>query len=278
MKKPQNELPNTWDGCKKEFLAWLPRVSQSYDQRTIFQDSCRLFSLSIRGAVTTNPTDKESIEEQYNDFLEKYGKNGMEAISHLFALTIQALEISRSDFLGHIYEAINATVKSFGQYFTPDSVARFMARCTIPEEMAKEHKIVTLYDPTSGAGALLIEAAEAFVEFGGRQGDLLVYADDLDATAACIAYVQFSLLGYPAVVRRMDTLALKVYEGPWFTPGYFLHSMPMRRMVERMDEAVAPKEEKTEGVGNVKISKTPQVGLSNNSVNVRELVQQEFNF
>ena len=278
MKRPQNELPDTWDGCKKEFLARLPRVSQSYDQRTIFQDSCRLFSLSIRGSVTTNTTDKESIEEQYNNFLVKYGKNGMEAISHLFALTIQAMEISRSDFLGHIYEAINATVKSFGQYFTPDSVARVMARCTIPGEKAKEHKIVTLYDPTCGAGALLIEAAEAFVDHGGRQGDLLVYADDLDATAACIAYVQFSLLGYPAIVRRMDTLALRVYEGPWFTPGYFMHAMPMRLMVERMDEAVAPKKEGTDGDDNSKNSETPHVGLQKNLFNVRELIQQEFNF
>ena len=271
--KKQYELPDTWEGCKKEFLTLLPKVSPSYDTRTVFQDACRLFSLSIRGAFPNGKEDKKSIEGMYESFLEKYKKEGMSVISHLFALTIQALEISRSDFLGHVYEALNATVKSVGQFFTPDSVARFMARCSIPAEMAKEHKITTLYDPTVGAGALLIEAAEAWVEHGGRQGDLLVYGDDLDATAACIAYVQFSLLGYPAVVRRMDTLAMKVYEGPWYTPGYFMHAMPMRLLLKRMDEAVAPKIDDKE-----KVLEAPKSGPSSDSINVRELVQEEFKF
>ena len=77
---------------------------------------------------------------------------------------------------------------------------------------------------------MLIESARKFVDAGGCRSDVLLLADDLDANAFNISFVQLSLLGWAAVVRRMDSLSGKVYEGPWFTPGYFLYCMPMRRL------------------------------------------------
>ena len=35
-----------------------------------------------------------------------------------------------------------------------------------------------------------------------------------------------------SLAARMDSLSGKVYEGPWYTPGYFLHCMPIRRLAE----------------------------------------------
>ena len=257
--------PTSWDGFFKAFLKLLPSVSQSIDQRTIFCDVCRIFSLSIRGAVTLDEEEKSEIEKQYMSFVSKYGNEGMMKISVLLSYVVQALELRRSDFLGHVYEALSATNKHFGQYLTPDCIARLMARMSMSSEAPKVGKIIRMNDCSCGAGALLIEAAEAFIDCGGRQCDLILYGEDLDPTASYISYVQFSLLGYAAVVTHQDSLSRQVYEGPWYTPCYFAHGMPMRLMAEGMSrENEEPEPE----------SKAEE----DKPINVREFVQGEFNF
>lgn len=257
--------PTSWDGFFKAFLKLLPSVSQSIDQRTIFCDVCRIFSLSIRGAVTLDEKEKSEIEKQYMSFVSKYGNEGMMKISVLLSYVVQALELRRSDFLGHVYEALSATNKHFGQYLTPDSVARMMARMSVSGKTPETGKIIRMNDCSCGAGALLIEAAEAFIDCGGRQCDLILYGEDLDPTASYISYVQFSLLGYAAVVTHQDSLSMQVYEGPWYTPCYFAHGMPIRLMAEGMAEKSA------ELKGEV-------VPKDDKPIDIRGLVQGEFAF
>lgn len=257
--------PRTWEDFYKAFQTLLPKVSNSHSPSDIFRDVCRIFSLSLRGAVTVVQTEKDEIEKQYMSYVEKYGKEGMEKVSILFAYVVQALELRRSDFLGHVYEALNATVKSFGQFLTPDSIAKMMGHVTFGATEIEQGKIIKLNDPACGAGALLIEAAEAYMSNGGRQGDLLLYGEDLDATACCITYVQFSLLGYAAIVTHQDTLCMKVYEGPWFTPGYFMHGMPMRLIADRMGKRYDEK-------------KSDDAASEEKPIDVREFVQGEFDF
>ena len=268
--------PRTWEDFYKAFQNLLPRVSNSHSPSDIFRDVCRIFSLSLRGAVTVVQTEKDEIEKQYMSYVEKYGKEGMEKVSILFAYVVQALELRRSDFLGHVYEALNATVKSFGQFLTPDSIAKMIGRVTFGSTEIEQGKIIKLNDPSCGAGALLIEAAEAYITNGGRQGDLLLYGEDLDATACCITYVQFSFLGYAAIVTHQDTLSMKVYEGPWYTPCYFAHGMPMRLIAEGMakknDEQAEAKQ-----WGSIEMPQEEPVEETK-PINVRELVQGEFNF
>ena len=252
----------TWHDHYNAFKKALQTVSNAHSASDIFRDVCRIFSLSLRGAVTVDKTEKDSIENMYSSLACKYGPDGMKKVRIMFYHLIEALELKRSDFLGHVYEDLNATVKSFGQFFTPDSVSAMMARMTFSEK-PEPGRIVKLNDPTCGAGALLIAGAEAFMEAGWRQGDILIYAEDLDATACCIVYTQLSLLGYPAIVRHMDSLSMKVYEGPWFTPGYFFHGMPMRRLFGSGTGGEQPKGESKE---------------AQEVVDVRQLVQTEFDF
>lgn len=273
-----------WDDYYREFLKLLPKVSDHHNQRDIFCDACRIFCLSLRGAVTMDAKEKDEIEAEYQRYVTKYGKEGMEKICTLFSYVVDALELKRQDFLGHIYEELSATNKQFGQFLTPDSVARMMALITYQCENPKHGKIVKFNDCSCGAGALLIEAAEAFMSQGGRQGDLILYGEDLDPTACYITYTQFSLLGYPAVVTHQDTLSMKVYEGPWYTFGYFAHAMPMRLLCKHMDDAYADnhtEEKQEDGWKVVKAEDSVPHGTEPDKpleVNVRELVQSEFQF
>lgn len=254
--------PKTWQEHYNAFKKALPAVSTAHSASDIFRDVCRIFSLSLRGAMTVEKAERDEIESMYASLAGRYGPDGMKKVGAMFAHLVEALELKRSDFLGHVYEDLNATVKSFGQFFTPDSVSRMMARMVFSAR-PEPGRIVKMNDCACGAGALLIEGAEAFVECGGRQGDLLILAEDLDATACCIVYTQLSLLGYPAIVRHMDTLAMKVYEGPWFTPGYFFHGMPMRRPFRSDAAEQGPKDEGKE---------TPK------EIDIRRLAQAEFDF
>ena len=108
MSKPQAisapQTSNTWDAIYKEFLKQLPKVSQSYDPRTIFADACRMFAIALQSALSMHNEEKDALEADYKTYSEKYGKDGTERISHLFALVVEALEKRRSDFLGHVYE------------------------------------------------------------------------------------------------------------------------------------------------------------------------------
>ena len=267
------DKPSCWEGYYKEFLKVLPSVSQSYSPRDIFCDACRCFCLSLRGAVTLSGIEKDAIEKEYQTYVEKYGKDGMQKIAILLSYVVEALELRRQDFLGHIQEELNSTTKAFGQFYTPDSVSTMMARMVCEGHDIKKGRIVKIGDPSCGAGALLIAGVEGFISAGGKQGDILVCGEDLDATACNIFYTQASLLGYAAIVTRMDSLSMKVYEGPWYTFGYFAHGMPMRLLAQRKEEWTAEKQP-NEG------QDVPR-GTEENKpieVNVRELVQGEFPF
>ena len=227
---------------RKEFRREIRSASQSYSEADIFRDACRMFAISFRSPLLLDTEKKKQIEDEFKTYTDKYGKDGSNHISKALVILVKALETHRGDFLGRILEDLNATNKSFSQYFTPDHISRLMADIVMGKP--EPNKIVTICDPACGAGSLLIEAAESFIENGGRQGDIFLSAQDLDYTAFNISFVQFSLLGYPAEVTRMNSLSMEVYEGPWQTAGYFLHHIPMRMLWRNAFAALKPEGQK----------------------------------
>lgn len=268
--------PKTWDEFYKAFLNLLPKVSNSHNPTDIFRDVCRIFSLSIRGTVTISQIEKDEIEKQYQSFVAKYGNDGMGKIAMLLAYVVEALELRRSDFLGHVYEALNATVRGWGQFFTPDSVSVLMAKMITVCQEKKPGEIIRVNDPSCGAGALLIAGVEGLIEKGFRQGDILVYGEDLDETACCIFYVQASLLGYAGIVTRMDSLTRKISEGPWYTPCYFAHGIPMRLLSNETPSASVEVED--EGAQQEEEDNTFSGNCNDSSMDIRKIVQGEFDF
>lgn len=258
---------------QKEFLKELRQASNSYGEADIFRDACRIFALTLHQQTIIDKTEYERYEQEYMSYVEKYGKVGMEHIANCMGIVVTALEERREDFLGHILEVLNLTTKSFGQFFTPEPVSRMMAAVTMGNDKPIPGKFVRMNDPACGAGVLLIEGEEAFLQRGGRQGDLIIYAEDLDYNACNIAYTQFSLLGYAARVTRMDSLCCKVYEGPWWTIGYFAHAIPMRTNCERIFERKEEPDEKKESAPSGETDEKPEPPSVD--VNVRKVVQGE---
>lgn len=214
---------------KPEFIKTLNSIARKFPTWQVFADAMRMMALTLRSPLLLEPCEKEECERQFSDIEERYSEERSQIVK-LFAIVMQALEDSQTDFLGGVMERIGASNLGTDQYLTPTPVSSMMARVLAHPTDYKPGQIVTMSDPSCGASVMLIESAQKFVEAGGNRSDVLLLADDLDANAFNISFVQLSLLGWAAVVRRMDSLSGKVYEGPWYTPGYFLYCMPMRRL------------------------------------------------
>ncbi len=217
------------DDLKPEFIKTLNSIARKFPTWQVFADAMRMMALTLRSPLLLEPCEKEECERQFSDIEERYSEERSQIVK-LFAIVMQALEDSQTDFLGGVMERIGASNLGTDQYLTPTPVSSMMARVLAHPTDYKPGQIVTMSDPSCGASVMLIESAQKFVEAGGNRSDVLLLADDLDANAFNISFVQLSLLGWAAVVRRMDSLSGKVYEGPWYTPGYFLYCMPMRRL------------------------------------------------
>ena len=94
-------------------------------------------------------------------------------------------------------------------------------------EVIAEQGFVTVQEPACGAGGMMIAAADAIERRGfdiGRQ----LYVDGTDISAMCfkMTYLQASLRGIPATIRRGNTLALETFDQavtPAFLGFYATH-------------------------------------------------------
>ncbi len=215
---------------KREFCKTVEAAARHRRAAEVFADMVRAMAISIESPLLTDEKRREDIEREYGEIMARYTADERLRFREAFGLTLAALEARREDFLGHALEALGAANTRNGQFLTPVDVSRLMARCLGGKpETYKPGVIVRLNDCACGTSVLLIEGAEELMQQGVRQGDFLVTAGDIDGRACDASYVQLSLLGYPAIVQHMDALTQKRFEPDRYTPGYFLHCMPMRR-------------------------------------------------
>ena len=192
-------------------------------------DMVRTMALALESPLTLGARRK-AIEAEYAQIKGRYTEDEFVHFPIALAMVQMALERHREDFLGHALENLGAANTHNGQFLTPVCVSRMMAAVNCRGLDYTPGKIISISDPSCGSSALLIEGAEAMIADGVNKADILVLAGDIDGRACDISYVQLSLLGYAAVVQHMDALAMRRISPDRFTPGYYLHCMPMRRV------------------------------------------------
>lgn len=112
-----------------------------------------------------------------------------------------------------------------GQFFTPYSVSKMMSEINIVdiENQLAEKDFITMHEPCSGSGGIIIAFAETLKEQGyNYQNQMYVEAIDIDELCFMMTYIQLSLYGIPAKVILGDSLALK-FQKTLYTPLYFLN-------------------------------------------------------
>ena len=215
------------DDLKKDFIKEVHAAARSRFAVDVFADMVRAWALAIESPLALGERHK-AIEDEYFQIKARYEDAEFVHFPQALALVFLALERHREDFLGHALEELGAANTHNGQFLTPVDVSRMMAKVNLAGFEHTPGEVVKLADPACGSSVLLIEGAERLIAQGARQSDIVLVAGDVDGRACDISYVQLSLLGYSACVQHMDALAGKRYSPDRYTPGWYLHGMPMR--------------------------------------------------
>ena len=214
---------------KKLFIGEVHAAAKSRYAVEVFADMARTMAIALESPFALGERRK-AIEAEYAQIKSRYSEDEFIHFPIALAMVQMALERKREDFLGHALEELGAANTRNGQFLTPVCVSRMMAQVGLRGLEYKPGEVVRLSDPSCGSSVLLIEGAEKLLADGIPQRDILLIAGDIDGRACDISYVQLALLGYAAVVQHMDALAQRRISPDRYTPGYYLHGMPMRRI------------------------------------------------
>lgn len=237
---------------RQNILRLFQSMGYRHDTYKLFADFCELAALSLSNAVDL--AQRESREARYLQIVKGYTREEVELFPRVLAEVTLGLEEGATDLLGAVFHDLELHNKYRGQFFTPFEICRMMASMIVGSkedlrQLVEQRGYITACEPACGAGAMVIALAETIRELGiNYQRHLHVTAIDVDAKAAHMAYIQFSLLHIPAVVIVGNSLALEEREH-WYTPAHILGgwSGKLRRAqsagwieVEEVAELAAP--------------------------------------
>lgn len=159
---------------------------------------------------------------QHIDFNRKVGQSSMsdkklrELIVHFNKVPLRKSDFEFPDLLGAAYEYLirdfaDSAGKKGGEFYTPRDVVRLMVLIADPKPG------MSVYDPCSGSGGMLILSKEYVEENGGDSHDLALAGQEKDGSVWAIAKMNMLLHGIPdADLRNNDDGTL---EDPAHTSG-----------------------------------------------------------
>ena len=233
------------------FIKLFDAASQRNNRWTVFSDFVQLSAIDI-----SNGVDLEHAAERKKEGVRiaaKYNPKEMDCLRKMFTEVVEGLEENPDqDFMGDLFMNLELGNEYRGQFFTPYCVSSMMARM-ISDVDALKRKIakkgwVSVSDPACGAGGMLAAFANVCKSCDvNYQRSVLFVAQDVDYTAACMCYIQMSLLGCPGYVVVANTLTNPATaidkrmliptptQNVWYTPLYFLPEWDWRRKFALLD-------------------------------------------
>lgn len=226
----------------KEFNKILQSIDISKSTIEKFSDYLSLTAFSIAQPFYKS----KELEEKYLNVAKKYNKKDIDKFAKLFAITVEALENKMHDFLGLVFSSNDMGSSYKGQFFTPYHVSKMMSDITgynLKEEL-KQKNYITLSEPCSGSGGMVIAFSQTVMEYGfNYQKKLYVEAIDIDENCFKMTYIQLALLGIPAKVILGDTLSQK-FKTSLYTPMFFINNWYVKlQEMNKEPEVEAGKEE-----------------------------------
>jgi type I restriction enzyme M protein len=181
------------------------------------------------------------------DFNRKVGQSKIsdkslrELIVHFRKYRLRNEDFEYPDLLGAAYEYLirdfaDSAGKKGGEFYTPRAVVRMMVRFAQPDEG------MTIYDPCSGSGGMLVLSKEYLDEHQKNSKDLRLYGQESNGGVWAISKMNMLLHGIPdADLRNGDTLAEplhteggelmrfdRVITNPPFSQNYSQEGMPFK--------------------------------------------------
>ena len=187
----------------------------------VFRDFVEMAALAISNSADL--IRKASREARYMDIVKRYTPEEVARFPQMLGELTMALEVEPCDLLGQVFHELELSSAERGQFFTPyhlcEAIARLQAQDGLHEKI-RQRGFVTVSEPACGAGAMVIAMAFALRERGvNYQQHMHVTAVDIDSRAVHMAYLQFSLLGIPALIIEGNALTLEERDH-WYTPAH----------------------------------------------------------
>jgi len=147
---------------------------------------------------------------QHIDFNRKIGQSSMsdkklrELIMHFNKVPLRRQDFEFPDLLGAAYEYLirdfaDSAGKKGGEFYTPRDVVRLMV------QIADPHPGMSVYDPCTGSGGMLILSKEYVEESGGDGRNLALAGQEKDGSVWAISEMNMLLHGIPdADLRNND--------------------------------------------------------------------------
>lgn len=214
------------------------------DHYTVIRDFFELSAISIRNNFD-HGQEHANLEKRYTEIAQGYKKEYLEGFAMALGLLGKKIQDAVNgnapfaDWAGELYMDSGTSNGKAGQFFTPYSVSQCMARVNFPKDevMAKlgsdPNRVLTIYEPTCGAGGLIVASIDALNEAGVNYSwNAFVDCGDIDPRCVHMTYVTLSLLGVPAVVRLGDALMME-YRQTWFTPAYLMAWPNFKKQIGR---------------------------------------------
>jgi type I restriction enzyme M protein len=149
---------------------------------------------------------------QHIDFNRRVGtttvtdKKWRDLIDHFSKYRLRNEDFEFPDLLGAAYEYLirdfaDSAGKKGGEFYTPRQVVQLMVRLVDPREG------MSIYDPCSGSGGMLIYARNHVADNGGNPGNLFLAGQEANGTTWSISKMNMLLHGIrDADLRNNDTL------------------------------------------------------------------------
>lgn len=206
----------------QNFVKELSRLDSSKTVTEKFRDFCEL-AYCAYAKLTASREQAETLENRYMQIVSTYpDKDTIRAYPALIGQAYIAVN-QGEDFLGHVAAEIGALDVRAGQFFTPLPVCQLMAEIGLvgAGSLIQDQGFITLNEPTAGAGAMILAAADVLERQGFDPAfHMIVKAQDISQLCFHMCFLQLTFKGIPALVERANTLSMEVFEQAW-TPHAF---------------------------------------------------------
>ena len=211
------------DQYQKEFIKLIEVSGHKHRKLDLFRDFCEMAAISLSNAVDL--AQREVREARYLEIIKKYDRAEVERFPKMMAMIVESLETGFKDCLGELFMGLEFGNEARGQFFTPYEISKMMAMMVAGDvrEHIEKKGFFTVNEPACGAGAMVIAVADTVMDQKiNYQQHMHVVAQDIDATAVHMCYIQCSLLHIPAVVIQGNSLTMDEPISTWYTPAHVM--------------------------------------------------------
>lgn len=187
----------------------IQNLGRTHGMNTVFTNFLELTALAL--AIQMDPMNRAERQESYDELEKSIDGEALSAYGRMTIYLLWAIWKFRSDpkdILGEVYTRLGLSNEWNGQFFTPDSISRLIAKLLqIPGDIPEGKEYVTINEPTCGSGTMIYGAVWAMQKNGfDYQRKSLFVAQDIDIRCVWMTYIQCCLYQIPVVVIHGNTL------------------------------------------------------------------------